>query len=151
MSLNTLQDEVIQIIQERKENQKLKNRLRVFWRKVRSIMTSAKYLPQIDSIYVYNVKRDIPFTHRAQPEAGYRYKNRNVLLQSKENEIHLYHQSVEIDGVLKAITMVTMDDNKKRVEKFFKDAVKVLKGDEKRLAVFNVASKPVQLDILHLY
>lgn len=114
-------------------------------------MTNAKNLPQIDSVYVYNLNRPVPFTHREQPEAGYRYKNRNVLLQSNEDEINIYHQSVEINGVLKGITMVTMDDDKKRVQKLFKGVAKEVSSDPEKLAVFNAASKPVQLAIMHLY
>ena len=114
-------------------------------------MASARYLPQIDSVYVYNLNRPVDFTHREQPEEGYRYKNRHLLLQSKENEIHIYHQSIEIDGVIKGITMVTLDGDEKRVKKFFKSISKEVESDQAKLGVFYQAGKPVQLDIFHLY
>jgi hypothetical protein len=114
-------------------------------------MSNARYLPQIDSVYAYNLKRPVKFTHREQPESGYRYKNRHVLLQSKENEIHIYHQSAKIGGVIKGITMVTLDGDEKRVKKFFKEAIKEIQSDDSKLSVFNGAIKPVQLDIFHLY
>ena len=114
-------------------------------------MVKARYLPQIESVYVYNLNRPVEFTHREQPEAGYRYKNRNVFLESREGEIHIYHQSIEIDGILKGITMVTLDADEKRVKKFFKTVAPEVENNPAKLAVYNVASKPVQLDILHLY
>lgn len=114
-------------------------------------MTNARFLPQIESVYVYNLNRPVEFTHREQPEAGYRYKNRNVLLQSNEGEIHIYHQSIEIEGVIKGITMVTLDGNAKRVKKFFGTVKKQIQEDSARMEVFHAAGKPVQLAILHLY
>lgn len=114
-------------------------------------MANARTIPQIDSVYVYNERRAIKFSHREQPEEGYRYKNRHALLQSKENEIHLYHQTIEIGGVLKGITIVTMDADKKRVHAFLKTVAKEVKSDPNKLAIFNSASIPVQLDIFHIY
>lgn len=114
-------------------------------------MTSARYLPQIDSVYVYNLNRPVKFTHREQFEEGYRYKNRHVLIQSQENQIHIYHQSVKIKGVLKGITVVTLDDDAKRVKAFFKSAISQIKADSTKLGLFYSAGKPVQLDIFHVY
>lgn len=151
MGLTKLQNEIIQIIKERRERNKLSYRVKNTIRRLKNKMTNARYLPQIDSLYVYNLKRPVPFTHREQPEAGYRYKNRHVLLQSKEGEINIYHQSFKIGGVIKGVTIVTLDSDKNRVKKFFKDAIKEVKEDGAKLAVFNVATKPVQLDIFHVY
>lgn len=114
-------------------------------------MTNARHLPQIDSVYAYNLNRPVEFTHREQPEEGYRYKNRNVLLKSKPNEIHLYHQSIEVDGVLKGITMVSLDADQKRVKKFFKTIAKQVEGDKNKQALYNIAGKPLQLGIFHIY
>lgn len=114
-------------------------------------MPSSRYLPQIDSVYAYNLNRPVPFTHREQAEEGYRYKNRHQIIQSKENEIHIYHRSIIIDGVIKGITMVTLDGDSARVKKFFSKVAKIVKSDQTRLQLYYMSHKPVQLDIFHVY
>lgn len=151
MSLVKLQNEVAEFMRHQNEQMKLKSRLKRLPERIKNKMSNARYLPQIDSVYVYNLNRPVKFTHREQPESGYRYKNRHVLLQSKENEIHIYHQSAKIGGVIKGITMVTLDGDEKRVKKFFREVIEQIKSDESKTAIFNVAVKPVQLDIFHLY
>lgn len=151
MNLTKLQNEVLQLLSENEERNKFTNRLKRLPERLKNKMTNARYLPQVDSVYVYNLNLPVPFTHREQPDAGYRYKNRNVLLQSKKGEINIYHQSIEIDGILKGITMVTLDSEKKRVEKFFKTIAKEIKKDQEKLKIYANAGKPVQLNILYLY
>lgn len=151
MGLTKLQNEIIQIVKQRRESRKLKNKLLKLWVRINAKMTLAKNLPQIDSLYVYNIGRETPFHHREQPDEGYRYKNRNAIISSKENEIHIYHQSAVINGVIKGITLVTLDNNDNSVKKFFKNAIEEIGKDEGKLAIFNKASKPVQVDIFHLY
>jgi len=151
ISLVKLQDEISVLLKERAEQKKFLNRLKRLPERLKNRMSNARYLPQIDSVYVYNETRLLPFHHRPEPDAGYRYKNRNVLLKSKQGEIHIYHQSIEINGVIKGITIVSLDDNEKRVKKLLESVKKTVSEDPARLAVYNTAFKPVQLDILHLY
>lgn len=151
MSLIKLQNEVAELMRDRDEHMKFKSRLLRLPERVKNKMTNARYLPQIDSVYTYNLTLPVKFTHREQFEAGYRYKNRNVLLQSKEGEINIYHQSIVINGIIKGITMVTMDSDKKRVKKFFSTIAKEVEANPTKLIIFNTAKKPVQLDIFHLY
>jgi cbb3-type cytochrome oxidase subunit 1 len=114
-------------------------------------MTKAKYLPQIDSIYAYNMTRETPFTHRHQDTEDYEYVDRHSILRTDKNGIEIYHQSAEVNGVSKGLTMVTLDSDEKRVKEFFDNAIKELETDPSKASIFYTARKPIQVNILHIY
>jgi len=114
-------------------------------------MNRVKNLPQIDSLYVYNLNHKTVFTHRHQETDGYEYQDRHAILRTDANGIHIYHMSAEIKGVIKGLTMVTLDSDVKRVEKFFKDSIKDIHKDINKSAIFYTARKPVQIGCYYMY
>lgn len=112
----------------------------------------ASKIPELDSLYVYKKKTETPFHHREQEGTGYRYKSHNVIYNGGENEIHIYHQTATIDGVIKGLTMVTKNGNEKAVKKWFKEQVKTIESDSKLLAKFKAGkATPSELGIYYLY
>lgn len=114
-------------------------------------MSRAQNLPQINSIYAYNMKRETPFQQRHQETEGYEYVDRHSILRTDKSGIFIYHQSAVVNKVLKGLTMVTLDSDAKRVKAFFKKSIKEIAKDPTKASIFYTARSPIQVGILYLY
>lgn len=114
--------------------------------------TVSKKTPEIDSLYAYDTKHRVKFTHRQQLGAGYKYTNHKAIMNAAEDEIHIYHRTVEIKGVTKGLTMVTKNSKFREVQKFFNEQAKAIEADEKLFDIFSHAkATPVELGLLYTY
>lgn len=114
--------------------------------------TVSKRIPEIDSLYVYSTRHKIKFTHRHQLGDGYRYTVKGVVMNSAENEIHIYHRTAEIRGVRHGLTMVTKNDRFRDVQRYFKEQIQAIEDDDKLFDKFSHASaKPTELGIYYTY
>lgn len=114
--------------------------------------TTSKKIPEIDSLYVYHTRHKTKFKHYHQLGSGYRYTNHKSILKAGEDEIHIYHQTVTINGVTKGLTMVTKNSKVRQVQKFFKEQIEVIKFDDELFDKFSHAkATPVELGILYTY
>lgn len=114
--------------------------------------TVSSKVPELDSLYVYKTNHEAEFTHREQLGTGYRYKSNKALMSAGEDEIHVYHQTVEIDGVTKGITLVTKNDDEKAVKEFFKGSIELIENTPQLIKSFKSAkSTPQELSIRYTY
>lgn len=114
--------------------------------------TKSSKIPEIDSLYVYQTRHKVKFTHRNQPGVGYRYTNHGAVLRAGEDEIHIYHGTTEIRGVTKGLTMVTKDSDEIAVCNWFIEQTKLIESDDKLFEKFSHAkSTPVELGLLYAY
>lgn len=109
-------------------------------------------VPELDALYVYKTRHKAPFTQRLQESAGYVYSDSQAVQKSEENEIYIYHQTFEVDGVSNGITMVTKEKRKTKVKQFFEDAIDEVSKDTKMTNSFKLAKlSPSQIGIYYSY
>jgi hypothetical protein len=114
--------------------------------------TQSKKIPEIDSLYVYETRHRIKFTHRHQKGIGYRYTNHNALERAGEDEIHIYHRTVTIRGVTKGLTMVTKQGKFREVQRWFNEQIIAIEGNDELFDIFSHAkTTPVQLGLRYDY
>lgn len=114
--------------------------------------TISKKIPEIDSLYAYETRHAVKFTHRNQPGIGYRYTNHNALERAGEDEIHIYHRTATIKGITKGLTMVTKQGKFREVQKFFNEQIKAIEADDKLFDIFShTKATPVELGIYYTY
>jgi len=123
--------------------------------------TTSKKTPEIDSLYAYATRHAARFTHRHQLGSGYKYTNHKAIINANDDEIHIYHRTVTINGVTKGLTMVTKNSKVREVQKWFTQQVKEIEADSKRehaaneRSVFDIfshaKSTPIELGMLYTY
>lgn len=117
-----------------------------------SRQTKSKKIPEINSLYVYATRHKVKFTHRNQPGIGYKYTNHNALERAGEDEIHIYHRTVEIRGIMQGLTMVTKHGKFREVQRWFNEQIKLIESDDKLFSKFSYAkATPVELGLLYDY
>lgn len=114
--------------------------------------TISSKVPELDSLYVYKTTHEATFTHREQLGTGYRYKSYKALNSAGEDEMHVYHQTVVIDEVMKGLTLVTKNNDAKAVEEFFKGSIELIENTPQLVKAFKAAkSTPRELSIRYTY
>lgn len=112
---------------------------------------SNRKIPELDTLYVYATRHKAKFTHRQQT-GEYAYLSRGVLLRSSPGEIHIYHRTAEINGLLQGLTMVTKNGKYRDVQKWFNEQIKAIEADDKLFDIFSHAkATPVDLGLLYTY
>ena len=114
--------------------------------------TVSSKVPELDSVYVYKTNQEAKFTHREQLGTGYRYKSHKALFQAAEDEIHIYHQTLVVDKVMRGVTVVTKCDKVTPVKALFSEVKKKIKEDEatKKL-FFATKSTPREIGVYFTY
>lgn len=125
--------------------------------------TVSKKTPEIDSLYAYDTKHRVKFTHRHQLGSGYKYTNHKAIINAGEDKIHIYHRTATINGVTKGLTMVTKNGKFREVQRWFNERIKdiemdaerehtSLEGDNTLFYKFSHAkATPVELGLLYTY
>lgn len=114
--------------------------------------TISKRIPELDSLYVYSTRHKVKFTHRKQEGSGYRYTIKNAILKGKEGEIHIYHRTASIRGVVHGLTMVTKNGKFREVQRWFNEQIKLIEQDDELFEIFSHAKPtPVELGIEYVY
>lgn len=114
--------------------------------------TVSSKIPEIDSLYVYQTRHKVKFTHRHQLGIGYKYTSHKAILRGGEDEIHIYHQTVTIRGVTQGLTMVTKNGKFRDVQRWFKEQIIAIDNSDDLFDIFSHAkSSPRELGIYYLY
>lgn len=114
--------------------------------------TVSNKVPEINSLYVYDTRHKMKFTHRHQLGTGYKYTNHKAILKAGEDEIHIYHRTATIEGVTKGLTMVTTNAKFRDVQKWFNEQIKEIQESERLLSKFNHAkATPTELGLYYTY
>lgn len=114
--------------------------------------TTSKKIPEIDSLYVYHTRHKVKFTHHYQQGTGYKYTNHNALERAGGDEIHIYHRTAEIRGVMKGLTIVTKHSKFREVQKWFNEQIKAIETDDKLFNKFSHAkATPAEIGLRYMY
>lgn len=114
--------------------------------------TQSKKIPEIDSLYVYQTRHKVKFTHRQQPGIGYRYTNHGAVERAGEDEMHIYHRTAKIRGVMQGLTMVTKNHKFREVQRFFNEQIIAISEDDKLFDKFSHAKPtPAELGLYYTY
>lgn len=114
--------------------------------------TQSNSIPEIDSLYVYQTRHKVKFTHRQQPGIGYRYMNHKNLMRAGEDEIHIYHRTVTIRGITQGLTMVTKNGKYREVQRWFNEQIIAINDNDKLFDKFRHAgTTPQELGIYYTY
>lgn len=113
--------------------------------------TTSKKIPEIDSLYAYRTRHKAKFTRRHQLGEGYRYKQRKGLLKAGMDEIYIYHQTVEINDIMRGITLVTKNSKFREVQRWFKEQVKEIENNQKLFDKFSKSKSPQEIGLHYMY
>lgn len=114
--------------------------------------TRSNKIPEIDSLYVYSTRHSAKFTHRHQPGIGYRYTNHGTLERAGEDEIHIYHRTAKIRGVVQGLTMVTKNSKFRDVQRWFNEQIITINEDDKLFDKFaHAKSTPLEIGLHYTY
>lgn len=114
--------------------------------------TKSSKIPEIDSLYVYQTRHKVKFTHRNQQGIGYKYTNHNAIQRAGEDEIHIYHRTATIRGVSKGLTMVTKNGKFRDVQKWFNEQIIAIDANEELFEkIRHAKSTPIELGLRYTY
>lgn len=112
--------------------------------------------PQIDKLYVYRPSNKMTegsfskLDRKDYVNRSYPYKRGNTI--EKSEAIYRYAKTIIIDDKRRTILLVTEDDSKTNVSKFFTESKKAISSNQSLLNTFiKVENVPLELDIQYVY